>query len=275
NYTRYTFSGKERDSESGYSYFGARYYDSDLSIWLSVDPMASELPHQTPYAYCSNHPVNRTDPTGLLDDWVEAANGTIYWDDNATSQATTKDGEKYLGKNVLVATHNRDADLNEPINTARFDLYLESNHDGPSASIEGNTVPADGTVSGTLAEGLYSARFQGRNSYLEKGKTDLALVVNEGMTVPTAEGSPKSSMTGIFLHKGNPFQTSLSDSKGNPYSKGCLTGPCMPGSSDRWDNFGAQLKGFKGNLYLRGTPQSSSASSIDSSLPGTDILKRW
>ena len=26
----FTFTGKERDSETGFSYFGARYYDSDL-----------------------------------------------------------------------------------------------------------------------------------------------------------------------------------------------------------------------------------------------------
>jgi RHS repeat-associated protein len=34
--TPYKFSGKEKDEESGYSYFGARYYDADLSVWLSV-----------------------------------------------------------------------------------------------------------------------------------------------------------------------------------------------------------------------------------------------
>jgi len=34
--SRYTFSAKEKDIETGYSYFGARYYTSDLSIWLSV-----------------------------------------------------------------------------------------------------------------------------------------------------------------------------------------------------------------------------------------------
>ena len=34
-----SFTGKERDSETGFSYFGARYYDSDLMTgWLSVDP---------------------------------------------------------------------------------------------------------------------------------------------------------------------------------------------------------------------------------------------
>ena len=31
----YTFSAKEKDAETGYSYFGSRYYSSDLSVWLS------------------------------------------------------------------------------------------------------------------------------------------------------------------------------------------------------------------------------------------------
>ena len=229
------------------------------------------------YVYCNNNPIRLVDPNGMeVEDWVEDANGEIYWDDNATSQATTKSGEKYLGKNVVVATHNRDANLNEPINSATFDLYLESNHDGPSATINGNTVPTDGTTSGTLAEGLYPARFQGRASYLNKGKTDLALLINEGKTVPTAKGSPKSSMTEIFFHAGNNYQTSLSDSKGKPYSRGCLTGPCMPGSLSTWNNFATQLKGFNGNLYLKGSQQSApSFPAIDSSLPGLNILKRF
>ena len=62
--SRYTFSGKERDSETGYSYFGARYYNSDLSIWLSVDPLSDKYPNLTPYAYCANNPVMLVDPDG-------------------------------------------------------------------------------------------------------------------------------------------------------------------------------------------------------------------
>ncbi len=61
---RYTFSAKEKDTETGYSYFGARYYDSDLSVWLSVDPMSDRLPFISPYSYCYNHPVNYKDPDG-------------------------------------------------------------------------------------------------------------------------------------------------------------------------------------------------------------------
>ena len=60
----YTFSAKERDPETGLSYFGSRYYSSDLSIWLSVDPMAGKYPYQSNYVYCSNNPISIIDPNG-------------------------------------------------------------------------------------------------------------------------------------------------------------------------------------------------------------------
>ena len=59
------FTGKERDAETGYSYFGARYYDSDLSgLFLSVDPMSDKYPNISPYAYCAWNPVKLVDPDG-------------------------------------------------------------------------------------------------------------------------------------------------------------------------------------------------------------------
>ena len=61
---RYTFSAKEKDAETGYSYFGSRYYSSDLSIWLSVDPMADKYPSLSPYVYCADNPVRLVDPNG-------------------------------------------------------------------------------------------------------------------------------------------------------------------------------------------------------------------
>jgi RHS repeat-associated protein len=73
-----TFSAKERDLETGYSYFGARYYDAGLSIWLSVDPMAHERSWLSPYNYCQWNPMVLVDPTGMLD---EAANPPVrQWD---------------------------------------------------------------------------------------------------------------------------------------------------------------------------------------------------
>ena len=62
---RLCFIGKERDSETGFSYFGARYYDSDLMMgWLSVDPMADKYPSLSPYNYCAWNPIKLVDPDG-------------------------------------------------------------------------------------------------------------------------------------------------------------------------------------------------------------------
>ena len=61
----FTFTGKERDAETGYGYFGARYMDFDLlSSFLSVDRFSYKYPHTTPYAYCLWNPIKLIDPTG-------------------------------------------------------------------------------------------------------------------------------------------------------------------------------------------------------------------
>ena len=60
-----TFTGKEKDSETGFYYFGARYYDPSLSgLFLSVDPLADKYPSISPYAYCAWNPVKLVDPDG-------------------------------------------------------------------------------------------------------------------------------------------------------------------------------------------------------------------
>ncbi len=74
----YTFSAKEKDSETGFSYFGSRYYSSDLSIWLSVDPMSEKYPHQSSYVYCGNNPIMVVDPNGE-DEWEIDEQGTLTW----------------------------------------------------------------------------------------------------------------------------------------------------------------------------------------------------
>ena len=92
----YTFSAKEKDTETGYSYFGSRYY-SDLSVWLSVDPMSGKYPSTSPYAYCRNNPIVLYDPDGMSDGWVIDKNNHVYWDKNAIDQQTTKHGDTFLG----------------------------------------------------------------------------------------------------------------------------------------------------------------------------------
>ena len=63
-------SGKERDSETGLDYFGARYYGSNIGRFASVDPVALAKqrlldPQQLNlYGYVRNNPLTLLDPTG-------------------------------------------------------------------------------------------------------------------------------------------------------------------------------------------------------------------
>ncbi len=66
---KYSFNAKELDEETGMYYFEARYYRAPT--FISRDPLMNEKPWLTPYHYCSNNPVGRIDPTGMMDDEYE------------------------------------------------------------------------------------------------------------------------------------------------------------------------------------------------------------
>ncbi len=66
--TPYKFTGKEKDEETSYNYYGARYYTDNLSIFLSTDPLSDKYPSTSSYAYCRNNPVMLIDPNGMNDD---------------------------------------------------------------------------------------------------------------------------------------------------------------------------------------------------------------
>ncbi|RMG20441.1 MAG: RHS repeat-associated core domain-containing protein [Methanobacteriota archaeon] len=55
---------KERDAETHWDYFGARYYSPALGRWLAVDPLAEKYPGWSSYAYAYDNPVNFFDPDG-------------------------------------------------------------------------------------------------------------------------------------------------------------------------------------------------------------------
>ncbi|MDC1028922.1 RHS repeat-associated core domain-containing protein, partial [Schleiferiaceae bacterium] len=83
----YRFNAKEKDQETGLHYYGARYYQSKLSMWLSVDPLAHLDPHMTPYHFCNNNPVMIIDPDGRTGYTVDE-NGTF-------TEVSTTGGDKY------------------------------------------------------------------------------------------------------------------------------------------------------------------------------------
>ena len=75
--TRYKFNGKELDPQTGYYYYGARYYDPVVSRWLSVDPLAEKFTGLTPYNYTLNNPIILADRDGRDTVWIDQKKG--YW----------------------------------------------------------------------------------------------------------------------------------------------------------------------------------------------------
>jgi len=62
--TKNKFTGKERDQESSYDYFGARYYNSRIGNWTSIDPLFEKHIQWSPYNYVLRNPMILIDPDG-------------------------------------------------------------------------------------------------------------------------------------------------------------------------------------------------------------------
>ena len=60
---KYTYSGKELDTETNLYYFNARYYDATIGRFINVDPIQDGYNW---YVYCNNNPLSFIDPTGLI-----------------------------------------------------------------------------------------------------------------------------------------------------------------------------------------------------------------
>ena len=181
----YTFSAKEKDTETGYSYFGSRYYSSDLSIWLSVDPRAAKYPSLSPYAYCANNPVKLVDPNGE-EIWIIGEDGSrvkytqgmtydgqdksILGKVNTLNQMnSTRGGKKLLGEltsssNVYSITDSPDDNFNMAHFCANDDLNGKSG--GVIVTNGKNTL---GTISHELFHAYQDENGQGGgNQYITK-----------------------------------------------------------------------------------------------------------
>lgn len=166
------FTGKERDTETGLDYFGARYYGSNMGRWMSPD--WSDSPEPVPYAdltdpqtlnlygYVRNNPLSRADVDGHDEGdpcgctiTTEQANhmvhdiqdfGSALWTvikyDATTIQAGVATG---LGMIGAALSTNTNGDMAGP--SRIFDSYSKSQQargaQPSQASPEGQSTPND------------------------------------------------------------------------------------------------------------------------------------
>ena len=148
--TPYLFNAKEFDEETGMYYYGARYYEPRLNLWMSVDPIYNYDPRNSenyldgehnggiynyanlnPYIYCYQNPVKLVDPNGK-----QALAGAIM---GGLTEYASIVGEKMLFENKTFIDANKDIGIKDIASigfsmavgcvsgTAKFAKFMSSN----------------------------------------------------------------------------------------------------------------------------------------------------
>ncbi len=258
------FNGKEYDAETGNYYYGARYYDPKTSIWLSVDPLASERSWVSPYNFVENNPINRIDPDGR--DWYEVTNEEtgkteIKWTDYSSQDQMNENSlaGTYLGEAVVSFERNYNERIGddgtltgEGAVAAQATVYGTRGADDIK-TYEGLTMSSDPDRYTVIAEGDYKMFFQDMNSspYGTKGARDWPAALtyrvqtlDGSLNIPT-QGGEHNSVTGgayktaIFFHRTNWSGDAQRSSEG-----------CLNIDGRQWRSVEAQL-GKASNIRLR------------------------
>jgi RHS repeat-associated protein len=149
NPNHYKFTGKERDTESGNDYFGARYYASTMGRFMSPDwaAKAEPVPYSklddpqtlNLYSYVRNNPLSGVDPDGH------------YF---VVSAAMQQQVQQYISTLLRTpqgaATVNAIASSNLPVSFGLGTLPAVSNGNGTMSITAGTTVPVPGSTPGAI-----------------------------------------------------------------------------------------------------------------------------
>ena len=92
--TPYLFNAKEFDEETGLYYYGARYYDPRVSLWISTDRFEEKYPNVTAYSFTANNPMKFLDINGDSLRIEDKKLSLLYISGNLYNQ----NGQKYDGK---------------------------------------------------------------------------------------------------------------------------------------------------------------------------------
>jgi len=96
----FRFGGQYFDSESGFYYLRARYYDSATAQFISVDPLEGST--RQPYYYVGGNPLNAMDPGGLSQQSDNPNAWTVAQDVWGVVTSTTDAVGKALSRSATV-----------------------------------------------------------------------------------------------------------------------------------------------------------------------------
>jgi RHS repeat-associated protein len=197
--TEHHFTGKERDTESGNDYFGARYYSSAMGRFMSPDWSAKEEPvpyarlddPQTLnlYAYLMNNPLAGVDADGHCMGWCDLHGNNGEYGTQSEIEAAAK---------AAAAAANSSA--------------FKAQQQNPNQAV-GNTTEGSLAKVLTNEDGSLSTPKGGAPQELVDGKTDLANAIynNANLAHPekvapdtgTASAQDSQIMQGVVTSRTN------------------------------------------------------------------------
>ena len=191
----YKFNGKELDQETGYYYYGARYYDPITALWLGTDPLKHKYPDIGAYVYCNANPVMYVDLDGREVEADQLSRKNI-------SNTLTKQEAKYVrfDKNGVLDTKR----LNKSKSTSKNMTALKAL---ANSEIVYNFQVADKDHDG--------------NAYFDNSATGGNY--NRGTTeMPKAESNPSPDdkvyvLVGSVLNEKQQVMTTAHEAFGHPY----------------------------------------------------------
>ncbi|WPO81575.1 RHS repeat-associated core domain-containing protein [Chryseobacterium sp. JJR-5R] len=208
----YKFNAKQLDAETGFYYYGARYYNPKWSQWYGVDPLAEKMPSWSPYAYCGNNPINYIDPDGNF---------------RLPANATKEQRRLYTEAIKTIKAVFRDSGFREAFKD-RFKVddkmiqKMLKDGDGP-------TVVMNESM-GHL--GLFNQKKDPNAIYIDPG------VIN---TVSKHKGDRKyiDNLAEIIIHEGGHWADYKMDGKSQEFTPGFRTSfqskSGMPDAGDNWE----------------------------------------
>ena len=145
-------TGKERDSETGLDYFGARYYGANMGRFMTPDPLMASARVSDPqswnrYSYALNNPLRFIDPDGM-DACKDAkkcihVNVNVIYDKNANKgKGLTDQQKKQVQEQIL-------AKAQKQYGTSNIDSNLNYSAGAVNVSSEGK-VSIEGMQAGAL-----------------------------------------------------------------------------------------------------------------------------
>ena len=135
----FRFTGQENLPETGYTDFGARFYDNIVPRFITIDPLTEVSRRFSPYTYANNNPLRFTDPDGMM---------AVPIDDYYDNQTA-----KYLGSDGASTNNNR------LISASSYSQISQAN--GGTISATATSSLQSGSKVITINEGQIQTSLQG------------------------------------------------------------------------------------------------------------------